>query len=350
MKLNLKKNNFYDLINIKYKVYYPINKFASKDDFNSIITNFHLKNKKFFPFPIFLSISKNNSNKIKKKKIIEAFYNKKKVCDLRIHSIFKLDKKKIGQKIFGVKNINHPGFKKFLQEGNYFLDCDIVNFNKKIMKLINFTYPGNFKKKLKKFKIKNIGGFHSRNVPHRAHEWIHMYGLKKCGALLIQPMIGQYKKNEYKNDIIVKTNKILIKKVYNNKKIFFAKYFSYPKYGGPREALLHALVRKNYGCTHFMVGRDHAGISDYYKKYESQIKCKKFERKLNLNIISFKEPVLCTNCKKIVSEKCLSCKTNKIKKISGTQIRFLIKNGKKIPSFYMRSEISKLINKSSLIK
>ena len=99
-----------------------------------------------------------------------------------------------------------------------------------------------------------------------------------------------------------------------------------------------------------MVGRDHAGISDYYKKYESQIKCKKFEKKLNLNIISFKEPVLCTNCKKIVNEKCLNCKTNKIKKISGTQIRFLIKNGKKIPSFYMRSEISKLINKSSLIK
>ena len=176
-----------------------------------------------------------------------------------------------------------------------------------------------------------------------------MHALKKCGALFIQPMIGQFKLNEYKDKTIIKTNKKLVK-IYNNKKIIYGNYFSFPKYGGPNEALLHALVRKNYGCTHFMVGRDHAGISDYYDKYASQLKCKKLENKLLLNIIKFKEPVLCLTCKKVISQRCNSCNNPKTKKISGTYIRSLIIKKKNIPKLLMRPEISKLINKKSLIK
>ena len=80
---------------------------------------------------------------------------------------------------------------------------------------------------------------------------------------------------------------------------------SYPRYAGPREALFHAIVRKNYGCTHFLVGRDHAGVGKYYKKYQSQKFCKKYKAKLKIKIISFNEPYLCTTCNKIINKKCL---------------------------------------------
>lgn len=349
MKLNLKKNNFYDIINIKFKVYSPLKKFPSKEDFKLIVNKHRLKNKKFFPFPIFLSINKKKFNQIKNEKIITAYYQREKVCDLKINSIYQIDKFKIGQKIFGVNDISHPGFKNFLNEGNYFLDCGIKNFNNRVMNNLDFTYPSKIKSQIKKIKTNNIAGFHTRNVPHKAHEWIHMHALKKCGALFIQPMIGQFKLNEYKDKTIIKTNKKLVK-IYNNKKIIYGNYFSFPKYGGPNEALLHALVRKNYGCTHFMVGRDHAGISDYYDKYASQLKCKKLENKLLLNIIKFKEPVLCLTCKKVISQRCNSCNNPKTKKISGTYIRSLIIKKKNIPKLLMRPEISKLINKKSLIK
>ena len=106
-------------------------------------------------------------------------------------------------------------------------------------------------------------GFHTRNIPHKGHEWIHEYGLNKCKNILIQPIIGQFKKGEYTEEAVLKSNEFLVKsknnKIKNNFRYFFSFINLQPKYGGPREALLHALIRKNYGCTHFLVGRDHAG-------------------------------------------------------------------------------------------
>ena len=190
-------------------------------------------------------------------------------------------------------------------------------------------------------------GFHTRNVPHRAHEWIHQYGLKKCNGLFIHPLIGQYKKKEYKEKAIIKGNLKLIKSIYKNKNVIFGLLNSYPRYAGPREALFHALIRKNYGCTHFMLGRDHAGVGKYYTKYESQKLCIKHEKYLKVKIISFKEPYLCTFCKKVVN-KCNHKKNNKVF-ISGTKIRNLIFSGKKIPDELMRKQISKILSKSSII-
>ena len=153
-----------------------------------------------------------------------------------------------------------------------------------------------------KSKLKTIVGFHTRNVPHRAHEWIHNFALKKCDGLFIHPLIGQFKKNEYKEKIIIQSNLKLINDIYKNKNIFFGLFNSYPRYAGPREALFHALIRKNYGCTHFMLGRDHAGVGKYYTKYESQKLCIEHEKYLKVKIISFKEPYLCTSCKKVVNK------------------------------------------------
>ena len=103
--------------------------------------------------------------------------------------------------------------------------------------------------------------------------------IKKFGSLLIHPLIGQYKKGEYKDSYIMKTN-FLAKKILNNKNVFCLPFFSYPRYGGPLEATLHAIVRKNYGCTHFWVGRDHAGYKKFFSKYQSQKFCDTIKRKL----------------------------------------------------------------------
>ena len=177
---------------------------------------------------------------------------------------------KINKGIFPFKTNDkkHPGFKHFLNTNEYFIHAKIFDFNKKIMKKINFTNPNYIKNIILKKKIKTIAGFHTRNVPHKGHEWIHSFGLSKCDSLLVQPMIGQFRKNEYKDKFILKTNQYLINNVYKRKNVFFGLYNSYPKYGGPREALLHAIVRRNFGCSHFLIGRDHAGVKNYYKKYE----------------------------------------------------------------------------------
>ena len=125
---------------------------------------------------------------------------------------------------------------------------------------------------------------------------------------MIHPLIGQFKKGEFKENVVIKSNYKLVKEIYKKKNIFFALFNSYPRYAGPREALLHAIVRRNYGCTHFLIGRDHAGIGNFYKKYESQKKCLKFKKKLKIKIIPFNEPYLCSKCKIVVNKKCGICK------------------------------------------
>ncbi len=349
MKLNLKYNNFLDLINLEFKAYYPLNGFVSKKDFLSISKKYKLINNKFFPMPVFIGISSKLYNLYKKQKTLEAYYKSKKVCDLKIKSFYKIDKKNIGKLIFKTKSLQHPGLKEFLKSGEYNIECKVIKFNKKIMTNLNFSYPKKLKRKFKKYNFNSIVGFHTRNAPHRAHEWIHNYGLKKCDALLIQPMIGQFKKNEYKEKAIIETNRKLVNTVYKKKNIIFSIFNSYPRYAGPREALFHALIRKNYGCTHFLVGRDHAGVGKYYQKYESQKICKRYENKIKIKIISFKEPYLCDKCKNIINSKCIKCKNSKIKFVKGTLIRNMLSKSIAIPSHYMRKEISKILKKNSII-
>ena len=349
MKINISHKNLLDIINLHYKVFYPIKEFVGKKDFLSIIYNYRTTNNIFFPMPIYLNIKEKEYRSIKKKRIVEAVYKSKKVCVLKIKSYFKVNKKIIGEKIFNTDSKKHSGYNEFINGGDYFINCSISKFNNKIMKKINYSKPLDIKLLFFKRKIKKITGFHTRNAPHKAHEWIHSYGLKKCGSLLIHPLIGQFKKGEYKEDIVIKSNNKIVKEVYKNKNIFFALFNSYPRYAGPREALFHAVVRKNYGCTHFLVGRDHAGIGKYYKKYESQKECLKFERQLGIKIIPFDEPYLCDYCKIVTNKKCSSCNNVKKKLISGTFIRKKLLKNNKIPEFYMNKKISSILNKNSII-
>ncbi len=172
--------------------------------------------------------------------------------------------------------------------------------------------------------------------------------IKKKNNLLIQPLIGQYKSGEYKDKVIIKLNK-LASKLTNRRRIFVIPFFSYPRYGGPREAALHAIVRKNFGCKYIWIGRDHAGYKNFFKKYESQIFCKKKQYNLGINIIAEKEPYFC-KIKKMIVNKCDCIQNNCKILISGSKIRSFLKISKKIDKIYMSKDISKHLNKKSLVK
>ena len=353
MHININRNNLLDIINIKFGVFNPINSFMSKKNIISVIESYNLSNNDFFPLPIFFDIDSDCFKIAKKSNFLNIFFNNIKICDLYIESIYKLkSKKKLGAKLFNTKDEKHPGFNNFLHSGKFFVQGKIDNFNNKILKKLFFSDPQKVISRIKKAGFKNIAGFHTRNVPHKAHEWIHRYALKICEALMIQPLIGQFKKNEYHEKVIVQSNKKLVNEIYRNRKIFLEFLNSYPRYAGPREALFHAIARKNYGCTHFLVGRDHAGVTNaygqnYYKKYESQKLCKKYQSKLGIKIICFKEPYFCKVCKKIVNV----CHHQERKKnnISGTKIRNLIISRKKIPNNFMRKQISRTLSYNSVI-
>ena len=348
-KIYINKNQFSDLLNLVNNVFFPLKKFVNKDEFLNIIQKKKFKNS-FFPFPIFFGLNKKIYYKIKDKKKLDIFYKNRKLLEAKNIIFYDLDKKKIAKKIYGKNYLKHPFYKKFINENYRFLSFDLKKINKKNMSHKYFISPMFFKKKFKIRSFKNLSSIHTRNVPHTVHQWIYNFLFKKFGALLIQPLVGQYKKNEYNDQLIVNANKIAAK-IFKSKRVMSIPFFSYPRYAGYREAALHAIVRKNYGCTHFWVGRDHAGYKKFYSYMQSQNFCKKNQKRLKIKIVAEKEPFYCNKCKLIKNRKCQSksCKKENIIKISGSHIRDLLKMKKKIPNYLMSPKISSLLSKNSLI-
>lgn len=321
-----------------------------KENFISVSNKMKLKNGEFFPFPIYLVIDKKYKKICKINKTISFKYKKNKVCDFHIEDFFKFSqkqKREIGKKLFKTNNNQHPGYSFFKHENGIFVSGKIINFNHKVLNLINFSKPKDIKKKIRK--LEKIVGFHTRNIPHKGHEWIHSYGVKKCKNILIQPIVGHFKNGEYSEQAVIDSNKYLVKKqnlinIKNKSKnrFFFSFINIYPKYAGPREALLHALIRKNYGCTHFLVGRDHAGYKKFYAKYDSQRLCVFMEKRLKIKIIKFKSPKMCKYCKNITNKKCKCFKSknkNSLIDINGSTIRKLIEERKQIPDYLINNKL-----------
>ncbi len=348
--LSIKKKQFSDLLNLVHGVFYPLKNFVNKKEFIRILKKNSFK-KFFFSYPVFFGLSKEDYNKIKDKKEIFLSFEKKKLCKIYIKNFFQIEKRSFGKIIYGKNFKRHPYYKSFEKENYKFISFDFKKIYRVNLKSKNFVSPSDFKKKLKTIKKnKFLAGFHTRNVPHKAHQWIHIQMLKKYQRVLVQPLLGQYKNKEYKDNIIIKTNKLALKN-YNNNNVFYAPLFSYPRYAGPKEAGLHAIIRRNFGCTHFWVGRDHAGYKNFFKNYESQIFCKKNENKLKIKIISEPEPFYCKGCNEIKNSQCNypKCKNIKKVKISGTKIRKLLIQKKKIPEYLMDSRISKKLSVKSIL-
>tara|TARA_B100001250_G_scaffold375734_1_gene363518 strand:+ start:129 stop:1178 length:1050 start_codon:yes stop_codon:yes gene_type:complete len=344
--INLNQNQFSDLLNIVNNVFYPLNNFVNEKEFIKILKTKTI-NGKFFPYPILFGIKNKKYFNIKKNKIVNLYFQNKIVAKINKINFFNIDKNLFGEKIYG-KNYNlNPYFIEFNKNNKMFMSFNFLKIFNKNLKHKFFVPPLTFKKKLKK-KI-NLAGFHTRNVPHAAHEWIHNELLKKFDNLLIQPLVGQFNKGEYKDQVIIKLNKLLAK-IHNKKNIYVIPFFSYPRYAGSVEAALHSIVRKNYGCTHFWVGRDHAGYKNFFKIYESQKYCKKKQKSIGIKIVSKNEPYYCKKCKKIKNfcNKKLCSKKN-IVKISGTKIRKLIIQKKNVPKFMMNEKLSKKLSIESII-
>lgn len=344
-KLNINFYQFQEILNLKLGCYYPVKKLMTKNEILSVL-KFYRFNNKFFPMPIFLDIDQKQKKNIENQKRIILYYKKIKFGLLTNFSIFPLEKKKLLNLFFKTKNLSHPGVKNFLSTKPFFISGNI-----KLHKKIIFDkkhYPNYWKKFFRKKKITKVGSFHTRNIPHKTHEWLIQNIQKKCKNILIQPMTGRLKKGDFKSDI-VRHAYTIFRKRNKNKNIFFTEFKSHARYAGPREASFHALVRKNFGCSHFFVGRDHAGVKNFYKKYESQIFCKKNQKKIGIKILNFKEPGYCKKCKKVTGTGDNCSHSNKLKKyLSGTEIRRMIRLKRKIPEYYVSKEIAQILSKKSL--
>ena len=294
--------------------------------------------------PITLDITPDDRKKIRRDDEVFLRFENVNVAKIEILDIFEISKKSI-YKLFQTRDHNHPGVSKELKRSSFRVGCKINWFDKKILN--GALNPKITKKHFNAKGWKTIVGFQTRNPVHRAHEYLQRLGLEFCDGLLINPLVGWKKVGDFSEPAIQSAYRVMLDDFYPRTRVHFTELRTQMRYAGPKEAIFHAIVRRNLGCTHFIIGRDHAGVGNYYGIYEAHTLARKLVKRgdLGITLLLMKEPYYCIKCQNIVTENhCSHYETDRLE-VSGSLIRADLSQGKIPDVRMMRPEVAKEIIK-----
>ncbi|WP_457643531.1 sulfate adenylyltransferase [Persephonella sp.] len=349
-KIYIGKDEALDAEKIAIGSFSPLEGFMCKDEVTSVCQNMRLPDGTVWPIPIILQQQEIQGISIGDEILLLDREDNNPIAVLQVEDIFSLNLNEIANTVFGTIDSNHPGVKRLFHKGRFAIGGKIVLLNRPAFPFKEYELdPLETREIFKKKGWKTVVGFQTRNAPHRAHEYLHRLGMEIGDGLFIHPIIGRKKEGDFDSRAVIEAYQILINNYYPHRKVLLAGLSTSMRYAGPREAVFHAIIRKNYGCTHFMVGRDHAGVGDYYDPYAAH---RIFEQipDLGIQIVKFYSCFYCKKCEGIVSENTCSHDSQHILKISMTQIRNMLQKGQTPPPEIIREEVANyLINNFNLI-
>ncbi|MEA2056089.1 MAG: sulfate adenylyltransferase, partial [Patescibacteria group bacterium] len=252
--IQLDKELTKDVKNIADGVYSPLKGFLREEDFKTVIDKMRLKSGVVWPIPIVLDISQKQYKQLKnKKEILLLDQNSEPLALLKKPEFYQYDAKELAQKVYGTTDKAHPGVEEVYQMGPYLVGGEIASLinGRGLFSDHNYT-PAQTREIFEKRGWDTITAFQTRNVPHRGHEFLQMQALARTDGLFVQPVIGRKKLQDFKDEYIIGAYDILIERYYPQTRVLLGILPLKMRYAGPREALLHAIIRKNYGCTHFI--------------------------------------------------------------------------------------------------
>lgn len=308
-----------------------------------------LKDNTVWPIPIVLDIAQSDYEGLKTEaQVLLVDFDKKPIAILESIEIYSYNKDFFAENVFGTKDKNHPGVEEVYSMKEYLIGGEIklLDNRREIFPEHNL-FPAETRHIFEKRFFKTITGFQTRNVPHRGHEFLQKQALKETDGLFIQPVIGEKKMADFKDEYIITAYEILIDKYYPKNNTLLGILPLRMRYAGPKEAVLHAIIRKNFGCTHFIVGRDHAGVGDYYKPNEAQEIFDKFKKdEIGVEILKYPEVIFCTDENELTFiTDCPHPDENKTS-FSGTKLREHIKNKTQPPEYIIRKEVFNMLSQS----
>lgn len=332
-----------DVENIAHGVFSPLEGFLGSEDYEYVLDSMRLSNDLPWTMPIVLDVGEEEAKSFSEGDTIVLSYRGRVFAALDVEEIYRWDKKRHCQAVYRTTDARHPGVAKTMGMKELLVSGKILLLEEVENPFARYTLrPLETRILFREKGWKNIAGFQTRNPPHMGHEFVQKSALTFMDGLFINPLVGWKKKGDYKDEVIIAAYEALLRHYYPRDAVVFSVTRTPMRYAGPREAVHHAIMRKNYGCTHFIVGRDHAGVGNFYGPYEAQEIFREFPD-LGIQPLFVKEFFYCRKCGGVVNEKtCPHPREYRIY-ISGTKIRSMIREGRVPPETMMRPEVAKVI-------
>jgi pyruvate kinase len=348
-KVRLDQNKQMDVEQISVGTYSPLEGFMGQEDFQSVLSCMRLATGVVWPLPIILDVAEETADKVSIGEIIALTNDQEEVMALlHLSEKFRFDREDTAEKMYGTTSSDHPGVRMVQAMRPVLLagQIDLIKGRQSETRAYELA-PKQLRKLFEDRGWAKVLGFHTRNVIHRGHEFIQLQAMEdeNCDGLLVHPVIGKKKAGDFKPEYIIKSYEKMIERFYPKDKVVLAAFSTFSRYAGPREALFTALCRKNFGCSHFIIGRDHTGVGNYYDAYASHRIFDKFPD-LGIKIVKFNEVFYSRKLKNYVHENGNSPhheEGDKLRIISGSQAREIFLRGERPPSWFIRPEISRII-------
>jgi len=334
-----------DLIMMGIGAFTPLEGFMGKADWKGVCDDMRMADGTFWPIPITLSVKKEIANHLKDGQEVALFddENDELMGALLVQEQYSIDKIHECKEVFKTDDIKHPGVVKVMAQGEVNLGGPVKVFSegdypKKFRGI--YAIPEETRKCFEERGWKTIAALQLRNPMHRSHEYLAKIALEICDGVFIHQLIGKLKEGDIPAKIRVKCVDVLIENYFPNDRVIQKGYPLEMRYAGPREALLHAIFRQNYGATHLIVGRDHAGVGNYYGPFEAQEIFDKIPSDaLKIKSLNIDWTFYCYRCKGMASFKTCPHGNEDRLMLSGTKLRKMLSEGEKPPEEFSRPEV-----------